>query len=177
MNDCKQENIDWRTYVYKRYSGTTASTANVPQAPKSGCALFTDFGGAVTPIDFNKYKDANYETQISANAPTNVVAGHAVIRWANRKNELTPANDIAIMFVGVNQDLCRYILDPNNPPAALPNDTMSLITDANNANPGTYTTSGELINLPENIAGDFFATTVTNAGVTYCHLGAIILPQ
>lgn len=175
VNDCKVENLDWRHNYYKRVNGNVTNEAQtntpVPPVPKAGCAIFTAQGGAISPQSFEKYADPAYKPDAQ---PAFWLPGHAGFRWVNRKNELTEANDVSIMIVGLDQNLCRYLLNPQNPPS-LPNEPLMNDTDANAPIPAPYTGAATQIDHAANIAGDFWADYEPMTP-PYCRLGAIILP-
>lgn len=177
VNDCRVQNIDWRHDVYKRYNGSLSNMSGdtAPPAPKTGCALFVAYGGTITPQLFPNAKDEEYEAYMLANNTGSHVSGHAALRWVNKVDAGTSANDIAITFQGIDKDICRYLLNPANPQTAIPADAYTLPYNANQ--PNALITGANRIEAAENLRGDFFATEVVMGSGTYCHLGAILLPQ
>lgn len=172
MNDCKVENLDWRDYTYKRYNGVLTNNIAAPLQPKTGCAIFQGAGGAIAPQTFEKYKDPAYEAYALNSSTSFFIGGHAAVRWTNRKNELTDANDLALFIQGLNMNLCRYMvfgntttpLSTENMAALLPNDGANVIA------------AGDIVDDPSNINGEFYASR-PGAVAGYCFLGATILPQ
>lgn len=176
-NDCKPANLDWRNAQYVRYNGTTIDSLGIaPPSPKAGCAVFSAQGGPVTAQTFEKYIDVKADAALAA-TPTSWKAGNAGIRWINRQNELTDKNEIGIMFTGINNAICSYLLNAATLPFP-PTDGYLNSDGANLAEPANITGTNNRIDDPINLAGDFFATSNSyTGGGTYCTLGAVILPQ
>ncbi len=171
-NDCELNNLDWRNDFYYRSNGNIISITS-PSVPKTDCTIFQSQGGALRPISFEAYKDKSYDAYLIANPSSQWKVGHGSFRWVNRQNQGSPANDIAFILEGLDIKLCNYLLNTTS----LPSDTFEMGTSAGSAQPSAYTLTDEIIDTPSNLTGEFFGTSITSGGKTYCRLGAIILPQ
>ncbi len=103
VNGCAVENLDWRHDFWKRANGTYTyfnGAMGAARTPKAGCAVFTAYGGPVAPQTFEKYVEQPAYGDYEIVNPATFKAGHAAIRWVNRVNELTPAEDLAIVIDG-----------------------------------------------------------------------------
>lgn len=178
MNDCKFENLDWRSNAYFRYNGSVIHSQSAALVPKAGCAIFTAYGGPVTPLTFEKYVEPEAEAYLSGLGGSTWKAGHPDFRWINRKNEGSPANDIGLIMDGISKPICSYLLNPQNPPALM-GDSFDYGTYARNADPGAFTDAGSVVDSAINMnMTDFFASTMSlGSGKTSCKLGAVIIPQ
>ncbi len=177
-NDCDLSNLDWRNTENMRYNNTTVSNISIAApVPKTGCAVFSSYGGPVPAQLFNKYGDAVYKNHFSSSGVNAWFPAHYDIRWMNRQNELSPKNEIAIIFSGVDLSICRYLLDPQTKPP-IPTEAFSMLAIGNAAEPAAATGAANIIDDPVNLAGDYFANLTTYSGsAPYCQLGAIIIPQ
>ena len=179
VNGCTYENLDWRHDFYKRYYGAYTYYGDVmgaPVIPKAGCAIFTAYGGPIAPQVFDKYALPAYVTGMPTIDTSKFIAGHASIRWVSRLNEGTPQSDVAIMFAGMDPALCSYLMY-GNLTTATPVDQYLTAANPNSAPPAIMSASTDLIDLPDNLTGDYFANRLTMSNVTWCDLGAIILPR
>ena len=180
VNDCKLSNLDWRDDYYKRYNGSFAyagSASNAPVSPKTGCAIFTAYGGNITPQSFEKYKDAAVDSYFAANITTGPMGGHGAFRWLNRKNELTDANEIGFLLFGLSHAVCKKLLGVA-PDATLTGDGYTATINANDPEPAPYTTASNIVDTANNITGDYFVSVFTSSGSpSVCQLGTVILPR
>ncbi len=174
-NGCAVENLDWRNNFWKRLDGNpSVGILHNPVTPKAGCAVFSDYGGPISPsADFSAYADKNY----NATSPDwRVKGGHSTTDWVNRQNEGSAANDIAIIVRGLDHAVCSYLLDPTTKP---PNviESYQYQSDPNIADLTPWTGNYDVIDEPENLRGDFFANFNSLATGTGCDVGAIIVTR
>ena len=177
VNGCTTDNLDWRHNYYKRYDGTiTYGTggASPPPSPKSGCAVFAAYGGPISPIDFEKYKNRAYESLATT---SDWRAGHGSFRWGNVKNVGTAANEIVLNFNGLDAKICAE-LQGTTVAGLSGTDGFNFVTDANVASPANITLAADQVDETINITGDFFARRTTpSSGNAWCTLGAVIVSQ
>lgn len=177
VNDCAYQNIDFRSNLYKRYDGSNVDSGMAAAVPKTGCAVFTAYGGAISPQTFEKYEAAGFSAYASVNSPNLWRAGHFAFRWANRINEGTSEPDIIMMLFGIAPDVCKPMmgLSPNE---ALPGDTWDYNTPARDA-PPVITGANLIGDDPRNLYGDVFANAAINGGGTIpiCIIGMTLIAR
>ena len=171
-NGCTIENLDWRNNHWVRLDGDpSVGIWHNPISPKDGCGVFSSYGGSISDsVDFVAYGDKGNRDG------WRVKPGHATVDWVNRKNEGSEANDIAIIFRGMDNTLCSYLLDPVARPGNII-ESYDWQGDPNAADTFTWNTPNDMIDEPQNLAGDFFANfNVLNTGGG-CDVGAIIVSR
>lgn len=177
VNDCTTDNLDWRTGKYVRFDNTAIGTYTATAVtPKTGCAVFSDYGGPVVPQTFEQYTQQSYMTGYAAANTSGWRGGHFASRWANRLNEGTSANDIVLVTDGLRYDICAYMINPNNPPASIPTDAIDVTTQAQATSPATIT-GGDRIDHALNIVGPYFATEIINGGYNFCRAGIVLISR
>lgn len=166
VNDCKLENIDFRTDAYKYYISDIIMNAAAPPIPKTGCALFTDYGGSIAPQIFDKYTDPP--------VLNSYMPGHFALTWVNQIDNGTAEPDVAILTYGLNKNVCRYMINPDNPPADIPSDSFTYRRFSQTAQdaPPSIVSAARVGDAPEN-KGAFFANNLSG----YCLVGTVIIPR
>lgn len=174
-NGCTIENLDWRNDFWKRYDGNpSVGILHTPQSPKTGCAVFSDHGGPVpASVNFAAYSNKEYE----ATSPNwRVRGGHVTTEWVNRKDEGSDANDIAVIFHGMEHAVCAELLDPATKPTNVI-ESFERQADPNSADTFVWSGDNQIIDEPANLKGDFFANFNPLAVGPSCLVGAIIVSR
>lgn len=174
-NNCTIENLDWRNDYWKRYNDDpSVGILHNPQTPKAGCAVFSDHGGSVpASVNFMAYSNKEYD----ATSPDwRVRGGHVTTEWVNRKDDGSDANDIAVIFHGLEHAVCSYLLDPVTKPTNVI-ESFEHQPDANSVDTFSWSGDNQIIDEPANLQGDFFANFNPLAVGPSCMIGAIIVSR
>jgi hypothetical protein len=171
LSGCAVENLDWRNKRWKRIDGNPSEGIQQPaRVPKAGCAVFSDYGGPVAPVDFAEFAYPNYDGIVAGWA---VKGGHAIIGWVDKAGAGSDETDVALEIRGMDLNVCRTLLDPATRPALF--DEAYTLSPTMNTLPPDYTTTGEIVDEPGN-AGQFYIHQGISSQPA-CYVGAVILDR
>ncbi len=168
LNNCAVENLDWRTDLSLKKNGGANHSGDPAPIPKSGCSVFSDYGGPVSPQVFDGYGPEGFWPS-GSNQPR---PGHFKFAYIDKTNSGTSALDVAILINDLRPAICKKLINIKDT-EDLPTEGLTDNNGILNA-PDPITVSGYyVIDDPKNLVTEFSVTE----GSGKCNMVAVIIER